>query len=370
MNYRLIERKISPKQMLLDPNNPRLRTHDFKTYVSDPAVISSDTVQRSLMRRIFEEEHAVEPLMVSIRNQGFVQLDAILAKKLKDTSKYIVVEGNRRTAAIKRLLAERDRLSESVRNSLHKIPIKEIICLEPGKEREAIDTIVALRHISGPKDWRPMQRAYAIFSSYERQYRKRYDNSPLMLSDRVLQEVSFMLAQEVSKVREEVYIFSVFSALQAAGYAVRSDHYSLIQLLVTKPKFASECFDYNRRAFRLSSHGLERFNRLCIEEGCPVQNPKAFRALVRIFQEGNSNDMAVIENGARSIDAVISDIKDRKKDKIFLDKTESILQSLQKLNVSAFKESDREAEVIFKMKALIDRRLWPLAAKVLGIEQK
>ena len=370
MNYKLIERSVSPSQMLLDPNNPRLRTDDFRSHVDDPAVIASDNVQESLMERICTDEHAIEPLMVSIRNQGFVELDSILARRLPDGDKFVIVEGNRRTAAVKQLLRAPQFLSQTTRTSLQSIPIKEIICLNPQTQQEVIDSIVALRHISGPKDWQPMQRAYAIFTAYQRHYRKKYGNSPLVYADKVMQEVSFMLAQDVTKVREEIYVFYVFSALQNAGYAVRSDHYSLIYLMVTRPRVASDYFDYNRRGFRIASLGLERFNKLCIENACPIQNPKGFRAFCRIFQDGNSEDIALVENGARSIDLVVADITDRKKDKLFFEKTNAILNTLLKLQLSSFRESAEEAEVIFRIKALIDRRLWPLAAKVLDIESR
>ena len=368
MNYRLVEREVSPEDMMLDPNNPRLRKDDFKTQVVDSAVICSDIVQNSLLKRICTEEHAVEPLMISIKNQGFIQLDAMLAKKLNGTSKFLIVEGNRRTAAIKNLLRTPQRLTANCRASLQKIPLKEIICSNKNDEQEVIDSIVALRHISGPKDWQPMQRAYAVFSSYARQYSQRYRSSSLAYSDRVMREVSFMLAQKVAKVREEVYIFFIFTELQNAGYAVRSDHYSLIQLMVSKPRLASEYFDYHRQGFRISSMGLEKFNELCIDEQCPIKNPKDFRGFYRIFQQGNAQDLAAIENGARSIDLVLGDIRDRNMESIFLTKSSKILEMLQGLQISSFKESGEEAEVIFKIKALIDRRLWPLAAKVLEIE--
>lgn len=364
--YKLVPREVSPDDLLLDPNNPRLRTDDFKTQIEDPVVISKEDVQRSLMRRISEDEHEVAPLMESIRNQGFVELDALLVRRLSGGRKFVVVEGNRRTAAIKRLLAEKGGLSTKVERSLRRLPVKEIVCEDPSQEQQVVDSIVALRHISGPKDWEPMQRAYAVYNAYARQYRSRFGSNGLTCSDRVIREVAFMLGQEVADIKEGVWIFALFDALQKAGYQVRSDHYSLLQLTLSRPRLASEYFDFNRAALSISPQGLERLNRTFVDRGGPVKNPKDFRAFARVFQEGTPQDLSLIENGARSLDTIMGDMDDRRRETLFLDKLRNVLTELESLRVSSFRGSDEEADMIFRLKGFVDRRLWPLASKILN----
>ena len=368
--YELVERLVAPDNLLLDPNNPRLKSDDFRHINLKSDQIAEPSVQSALLEKICSDEHAVKPLMVSISNQGFVELDALLAKRIQGSEKFVVLEGNRRTAAIKRILSDPSAHSASVLASLEKITIKEIVCDDNADEQSIVDSIVALRHISGPKDWQPMQRAFAIHSTYVRQFAGRYEHSPLSYSANVTREVAFMLAQTPVKIREEVAIFSVFQQLQAEGCQVRSDHYSLIQLLLSKPRFASEYFDFNRQQLKMGASGLEAFVQLCIDSDCAVRNPRDFRHVYRVFKDGCEADIRLIASGSRSIANVLGDIKDRRRSSQFLDQSKQILSGLENLKVSGFNETDEEAQIVMRIKGLVDRRLWPLAAKYLEVDEK
>lgn len=109
------ERKISPveiweefvnvephsvqlSQILLDPNNPRLQTPD-KQKIPDNR-IGEQRIQDSCLKELKVE--GIKDLTESIRNSGFWTIDRIVLRSIRG-DKFVVIEGNRRIAALKTL---------------------------------------------------------------------------------------------------------------------------------------------------------------------------------------------------------------------------------------------------------------------------
>jgi ParB-like chromosome segregation protein Spo0J len=100
--------------IFLDPNNPRFET---KVKVADSSV-KELTVQQSALARM--DDFGIDDLKESIKKVGFVQIDKIVVRPLKPDG-FVVVEGNRRVAALKSLekeLNEKEIELEDVRNSI------------------------------------------------------------------------------------------------------------------------------------------------------------------------------------------------------------------------------------------------------------
>jgi ParB-like chromosome segregation protein Spo0J len=101
--------------IFLDPNNPRFET---KVKVADSSV-KELTVQQSALARM--DDFGIDDLKESIKKVGFVQIDKIVVRPLKPDG-FVVVEGNRRVAALKSLEKELNEkeieLEEDVRNSI------------------------------------------------------------------------------------------------------------------------------------------------------------------------------------------------------------------------------------------------------------
>lgn len=167
---------VTPDQLLLDPNNYRF--HDLKSYkrVGNRVRYAEIGVQDKAYRLLREtDSFELESLKESIASNGFVPIEQIVVEKYGDREgkvKYLVVEGNRRTAAIKSLLEEHAEgarhLSESVLSTLKKISIVEIIGTEA--ERKGYQqTLMAIRHVAGVKQWGPYQQARLIAELYEKE---------------------------------------------------------------------------------------------------------------------------------------------------------------------------------------------------------
>ncbi len=142
--------QISVDSLLLDAKNPRLSGKDQD--------LSQDALLRILWR-----EMAVDEIAYSIAANGFFPHEHLFAEK-RD-SKFLVIEGNRRLAAVKLLLD--DRLQQAVgatdlptisanrRRELATLPVVEC-------RRSDIWQYVGFKHVNGPQAWESFSKAEYI----------------------------------------------------------------------------------------------------------------------------------------------------------------------------------------------------------------
>lgn len=141
---------IAPEKLLLDPHNPRL-----------PLGIT-DLSQEDLLR-VFERSYNLDPLALSIADNGYFPEEPMFVISGPNDN-YIVIEGNRRLAAIIFLTdpkvrneSERTKRWEQLVKRM-KYSLKTIPCIKYEK-REDLDAILAFRHISGIMSWDPLPKA-------------------------------------------------------------------------------------------------------------------------------------------------------------------------------------------------------------------
>lgn len=135
-----------------DPNNPR-----FMDTFGQDAQADGQAIERML------DEENIHELVGSIGQQGYFPGEPLLVTpNPTDTKRYIVVEGNRRLAAL-RLLSGKiapDDLPESLRELIANATNKptEVECLEFPQRRDILKYL-GFRHISGPRRWEPLSKA-------------------------------------------------------------------------------------------------------------------------------------------------------------------------------------------------------------------
>ncbi|MBA4009246.1 MAG: hypothetical protein C0486_10760 [Erythrobacter sp.] len=147
-------------QLLLDPNNYRLQDNDNYNLVSEERY-AEDNVQDRTQKKL--EKHSLKELVASIRSNGFLEIERIVVTPYEHSEgKYLIIEGNRRVAALK-LLREDDlggiNVPDQVRRTFDAVP-----CLVAEGQEEAFfkEALMGIRHVGGIKEWGGFQRAKLI----------------------------------------------------------------------------------------------------------------------------------------------------------------------------------------------------------------
>ena len=143
---------IKLDKLSLDPKNPRL---------SEFNVTEQSTEQEILT--ILWEAMAVNELMYSIISNGFWEYEPLII--IKSNDRYIVIEGNRRLAAVK-LIHEQgninipthliDKISTALIKETEYLPTIEV------KSREDAWRYVGFKHVNGPAKWGSFAKAKYI----------------------------------------------------------------------------------------------------------------------------------------------------------------------------------------------------------------
>jgi hypothetical protein len=152
---------VPVEDLSFDSENPRL------------ASVFENGSQDNLLKLLWTEM-AVDEVALSIAANGFFREEPLVVMPApKSRGKYIVLEGNRRLAAVKLLredgLREKLRatdlptLSDSQKKLLDTLPVSVY------PKREDIWQYYGFRHINGAKPWDPFSKAQFIAEVHERQ---------------------------------------------------------------------------------------------------------------------------------------------------------------------------------------------------------
>jgi hypothetical protein len=169
MNTKLTPVAVSITDLIFDPLNPRLVDIKERPPVIPEARFDEDKIQGRLETKLLKGEFEVDLLVDNIRQNGYLKTDRIVVRAWKGASmKYVIIEGNRRVCALKKIVHDHDAGKHTIDDTL-RAEISEIEVLqldETGlteKERlEAIKILQGIRHLSGTKSWGPYQQADVI----------------------------------------------------------------------------------------------------------------------------------------------------------------------------------------------------------------
>jgi hypothetical protein len=164
----LEQRLLSLDQLFLDPNNPRFWSERDRKKKCLDAKIPDDTIQKNTLKRI--EAFGVKELRDSILRNGFLPMDRIVVRPIEDHGeKYVVVEGNRRLAALKSLHSQieagdidEDDIDEDYPSQLKNATQIIEVLLYKGTTNDISWRLQGIRHISGIREWSPAQQAVLV----------------------------------------------------------------------------------------------------------------------------------------------------------------------------------------------------------------
>lgn len=162
----LLERDAPLGDLILDPENPRLSSG-----------IATDEVpsQLQIVRRLWTEM-AVDEVAFSIAANGFYPQERLLVVPTTsgtvESGPYVVVEGNRRVAAVLLLVddamrtqlkaAELPSITETAKAALATLPVSVY------RNRRDLWSYLGFRHINGTRPWDAYSKARYVASVHER----------------------------------------------------------------------------------------------------------------------------------------------------------------------------------------------------------
>jgi hypothetical protein len=166
---------IDPKELLLDPNNYRFLDVEGYRAVNRARYAEPGVQERALALLQGTKSFELDALKDSIKTNGFVPLEQIVVEPYPpegETTHFLVVEGNRRAAAVKSLLAEQKAgasdISSDKLETLKSLPAI-IITGTPAERTAYRQTLMAIRHVAGVKEWGPYQQAKLISELYDKE---------------------------------------------------------------------------------------------------------------------------------------------------------------------------------------------------------
>lgn len=156
------QKTLPPSMLLLDPNNYRFQ--DLENYVeAADERFAEESVQKKAYQRLREEE-GVPELKNSIIRNTYVPVERIVVRPYgHGTDKYVVIEGNRRTAAVKWILedyATGVSITQATLDSISELPV--VVVEENGPDEVFRASLMGIRHVSGIKQWGGYQRAKLV----------------------------------------------------------------------------------------------------------------------------------------------------------------------------------------------------------------
>jgi hypothetical protein len=145
-------KRISLKNLHLDPNNYRLIHEKEQVDVSEDKIKDKTVAQRTLKLLLGDKNQNIQDLIDSFKANGYLPVDQIQVRDLQDGG-YVVVEGNRRIAALKYLEGEFEQKSIDLGKLdpaiFNRVPV---VFYTDADEMHHL-TLMALKHISGNKKW-------------------------------------------------------------------------------------------------------------------------------------------------------------------------------------------------------------------------
>lgn len=226
-------------KLFLDPFNPRLAGMEL-------GIDNQDEITKVLW-----QDRAVNELVDSIASSGYWEHEELFAAK--EDGKLVVIEGNRRLAAVKLLTDEqlRNRLGISGIPSLNKKDLESLVTLPVITcSREDVWQYIGFKHVNGPQDWDSIAKA---------QYIARVHNEYSI----PLEEIARTIGDRHDTVRRLYRGLMVLNQAESEGVFDRDDRYNT--------RFA-----YSHLWTGLGYAGVQEFLGLAPEKGFkPNPIPKA-----------------------------------------------------------------------------------------------
>ena len=278
---------LTPSQLRFDPSNPRF---------AGPGAPPS---QQKIQLLLEKAPHLALELIPSLLENGFIDYEPIVVRK--EASHYVVVEGNRRLAAIRHILENKERYKkESNRLGDLQSIAALVFPRKPSAQRSQEQRVyLGVRHLFGFREWPPESKA-------------RYLDAHITNEQDVQR-----LMRELNIKRQDLQRYLVPYRLRAKAKALWAEHRdqdfwvlgeglsragikSYIELEVERGPLRISSFDRNKLKHLLryvyGSPSANRKDRL-------IKDTRELSTLARLLQSRRA--AAALENGRTLSDAAV-----------------------------------------------------------------
>lgn len=348
--------------LLLDPNNFRFSTPGQAAAVAE-ARFGEDRVQSATLDRI--KKDGVAELKLSISENGFVPVERIVVRALSNEAvpgqeddsdegeRYVVVEGNRRTAALK--LLEQDHagglyLDPRVTEVFDEVPV----LVAADASDDDILAIMGIRHVGGPKEWGGYQSGLLVF---------RLMSQPGLTA----RDVASRLGLTVNEVNRRYRAFSALTQMMSDeefGDGVMPEMYAIFHETVGQPNVRDWLgWSQQSRTFDNANHRELFYGWLTAgEDGAKIRNFSDIRDLKSILE--NEDALVALKDDDQSLSDAMSIVRADAKAVRWLPNVKSALSSLNDMGSGTIEAlGTTDIEYLDKLKSRVD---WIIRAHQAG----
>jgi hypothetical protein len=313
--------------LYLDPNNPRLARDDQPGY-KDPDRLFDPELQKQLETEI-ERVYAVSDLEQAILGQGWMPIDALVVWTYPgDSERHIVVEGNTRTVALRRLrgrlakeraklermrdgkryaadtIAEQERLISDLKAIVAATETLRVVPLDADSiddlERK-LPRVLAVRHITGAKGWGNYAQDLWLLARYEQLWKDRHPHESLKWEQALISLVADEASMTPTAAKRRLKSASFFSHFKAhyedrlpEGEEFKPSDYYLFELITRKP-WSRKQFGIGEEDLRIPDEGESAIFEWVFKDPRPAtaeDNPNKFyrHENVQLWEQINNYD--------------------------------------------------------------------------------
>lgn len=342
----LKEETIKIEDLLLDPNNPRFSKHlDEVTPVEK---LANEEVQALAYAQMNDpiNHFEIDELVEAIIADGFIHVDKIFVKKVG--SKYLIIEGNRRITAIKKILKDhKEQITPDLDKQIKEIPCIVIDANNP-KADDMVRKILGLRHHGSILPWKPLPAAFNLYQEYmvehcggDRDKAKEPEN--FIYRPDIANKVAAMFSVKRNDVRQKVKLYRVYLQLDKESRrhpaVISSDSFSMIEETLARSEL-KKFFEYDETKSIFSDDGVEKILDLYFglkgktpaitEASAGISNVRDFAYVV---SEGTPEDVRRITDNREKASSVKGDVVAKRNIHSLQKALEVVLDELNKINL-------------------------------------
>lgn len=336
--------KVSLENLLLDPNNYRIRGNDNYRLIEEKDIANA-MVQKRISKMICGDTKAnIKDLLESFRENGYLMIDNIIVRPYKN-EKYVVVEGNRRVTTLKVLKdlfedgMDIGKVDPNIFNNI------DVVVYQDGDKNYEI--LMGLRHVSGVKEWGEYEQSQLI-SNLANNYRMS------------VKEISESLGINVITVRRRLntyYALQIFKEDPDYGeYFIPNKYSAIFYEIMGKPEIRDHWlnWDYELNTFSNKDNMRRLFSWLVPVEDEDEKETKepiiTKRDEIRALAKFISDEEALNKlEESRSVGEAKEESEHYSKEG-FKKTLKTIVKNLDKLQLGAISElNDMDKQIVIEM---------------------